>query len=115
MVVNPEPRIVPRNRYTFACAGHQTSPANPYRHQKGRTRWDALGAAMGPDHRERASARNAFLPGPPGRASILPAVLRNGYDRQAHLLGLISSRRLPGLKLDLIRVRAPVTANRNAH
>jgi hypothetical protein len=49
------------------CAGHSTSAANPYRHQKGRTRWDALESTMGPDHRERAATRNAFFPGPPGR------------------------------------------------
>ena len=56
MVVNRESGFVHRNRHTFACAGHQTSPANPYRHQEGRTRWNTLEFTMGPDHRERPAA-----------------------------------------------------------
>src|ERR1700692_5001558 len=88
MVVDRESRIVHGNRHTFARAGYSICPANPYRHQKGGTRWDALESTMGPDHREGAAARNAFFPGPPRRASILPAVLRDGCERQTHILGL---------------------------
>jgi hypothetical protein len=36
--------------------------------------------------------RNAFFAGPPRRASILPAILRDGHNRQTHILGLL----LPG-------------------
>lgn len=92
MVVDRESRIVYRNRHTFAYAGHSTSPANSCRHQKSRTRWDALESAMGPDYREGSAARNAFFAGPPGRASILPPILRDGRNRQTHVLGLL----LPG-------------------
>src|ERR1700728_4314362 len=83
MAVDRESRIVHGNRHTFACAGHPISPANPYRHQEGRTRWDALECTMGPDHREGAAPR---------RPSILPAILRDGRNKQTHILGLL----LPG-------------------
>src|SRR6202040_3944012 len=92
MVVDRDSGIVHGNRHTFACAGHSASPANPYRRPKGRTRWDGLESAMGSDNREVAAARNAFFSSPPGRASILPAVLHDGHERQTHFLGLF----LPG-------------------
>src|ERR1700683_4192639 len=92
MVVDHGSRLVHGNRHTFACADPSTGPTDPYRRQKGRTRWDGLESTMGPDHRESAAARNAFFPGSPGRASILPAFLRDAYDRQTHILGLL----LPG-------------------
>src|SRR6202034_3479159 len=92
MAVDRESRIVHGNRHTFACAGHPISPANPYRHQEGRTRWDALESTMGPDHREGAAARNAFFAGSAGRPSILPAILRDARNRQTHILRLL----LPG-------------------
>jgi hypothetical protein len=61
MAVNRESRIVDGNRHTFACAGDSTSPAYPHRHEKGRTRREALESTMGRDHRECAAARDAFF------------------------------------------------------
>jgi hypothetical protein len=49
-----------------------SSPSNPYRHEKGRSRWDALKSTTGPDHREGAAGRNAFFAGPRGLPRFCP-------------------------------------------
>ena len=83
-VVHRVSHILRGNSHSFACAGHQASPANRYRPEEGRTRWDALEFTVGPDHREGSATRNAFFAGPPRRASILPAILRDGRkDRKS--------------------------------
>src|SRR5580700_11224802 len=64
-VVHRVSHILHGNTHSFACAGHQASPANPYRHEEGRTRWDALEFTVGPDHREGSATRNAFFAGTP--------------------------------------------------
>jgi hypothetical protein len=80
-VVHCVPHILHGNTHSVACAGHQASPANPYRHEEGRAPWDTLESTMGPDHRESAAARNAFFASPPRRATILPTILRDGHNR----------------------------------
>ena len=76
-----------------ALLAQATKPAPPTPiDEKKVTRWDGLESAMGPDHREGAAARDAFFAGPPGRPSILPAILRDERNRQTHILGLL----LPG-------------------
>jgi hypothetical protein len=68
------------NTHSFACAGDQASPANPYRHEEGRTRGDPMEFTVGPDHREGSATGNAFFTGPPRRASILPAIAEAGLN-----------------------------------
>lgn len=72
VVVHSESCILYGNSHTFACAGHSTSPANPYRHEKGRTRWDALESTVGSDHREEPQSAHLATAGLPQGVPMSP-------------------------------------------
>lgn len=77
-VVHRASHILHGNTYSFACAGHQASPSNPYRHEEGRTRWDGLEFTVGADHREGSATRNAFFAGPRGVRRFCPRFYEMG-------------------------------------
>src|ERR1035437_70134 len=85
----------------LACGnrcGKDHTPGTRDRRTKSRERTPAT--RFGRSVAIRKAASRTFLPPAPqssspktrGRASILPAILRNGHNRQAHILGLL----LPG-------------------
>jgi hypothetical protein len=101
MVVDHESRIVHGNRYTVACAGHSTSAANPYRHQKDRTRWDAFGIHNGTRSSRPRCRPKCFLPrSPRGVRRFCPRFFEMGTTEK-HTFWAYFFQSLAGAEADL--------------